>query len=276
MEVGQNVHGGDRMRNVTDTSLKCNLTKQSAVIIGGAGSIGSEISKSYFRAGANVVIADLKKEVLNNDLQELINHKCNSFVTVDVTDEDSVKSLYEKILNLHDRIDILVLASGVQCRKPFFEYTLKDWNKVLNVNLTGTFLACKYLTRPMIKHKYGRVIGITSLTTDIGIKNISAYCASKGGMAQFLKSIAIELVKYNITVNTIAPGRIVTRMTNDLVRDHKMINSIKNRIPMGRFGNPSDLTGAALFLASKESGYMTGQSIIVDGGWLGSGGNLPG
>jgi NAD(P)-dependent dehydrogenase (short-subunit alcohol dehydrogenase family) len=128
----------------------------------------------------------------------------------------------------------------------------------------------------MIANTYGRVIGITSLTAYIGIKNISAYSASKGGMSQFLMSIAVELAKYNITVNMIAPGRIVTNMTDDLIGNQKMNDSINTRIPMARFGIPSDLTGAALFLASETSSYMTGQSIIVDGGWLGSGGNIPG
>ena len=276
MEVGLNALGGDLMTNNVENKSIFDLTGQTAVIIGGTGSIGSEISKSFFHAGANVIIADKTAGTHSKNSHETENYNSKTFIAVDVTDEKSVKSLYEKILILQDNIDILVLASGIQCREPFRECSLETWNKVLNTNLTGSFLICKYLTGPMIANKYGRVIGITSLTADIGIKNISAYCASKGGVSQFLKSVAVELAKYKITVNMIAPGRIETRMTADLVGDQKMNDSIKNRIPMDRFGIPSDLTGAASFLASKASSYMTGQSIIIDGGWLGSGGNLPG
>ena len=273
---GQNLRGGVIMKKNNNYSLGSNLDGRIALIVGGGGSIGSEISKAYLSAGATIIIAGVKNSLSNISLQTLIENSSSTYFQVDVANEASVESLYNKVLLLYGRIDIIVLANGIQLRKPFYEYTINEWRMILDVNLTGCFLICKYFSKSMIDNNYGRIIGITSLTTEIGIKNISAYSASKGGMNQFLKSIAIELAKYNIIVNMIAPGRINTNMTNDLTSKTNLNESIIDRIPMGRYGNPSDLIGAALFLASKEAAYMTGQSIIIDGGWLASGGNLPG
>lgn len=230
---------------------------KTAVIIGGAGSIGSEISKAFKSAGAKVAVADLSSDLYS----------------VDVTDEESIKGLVKKTMADFKKIDILVMVQGVQIRKPFSEFTLEEWNKIIKVNLTGTFLALKHFSEPMKKAKYGKVVAITSLTTEFGIKNISAYAASKGGMSQFLKTAALELADYKINVNMVAPGRIATKMTKDIIKDKDLKESSLRCIPMGRFGEPEDLTGAVLFLASDFSSYMTGQTIFVDGGWLAGCGN---
>lgn len=268
MEAGQNLLGGDHMKNNIKLSTQMDLSGKTALIIGGSGSIGSKICEHFLNAGADLIIAS--RNTKNN-----IKNKNRIFIQLDASNEEDVKSCYKWLMKRYKTIDILIFANGIQHRKPFEKIKLDDWNSVIKHNLTSVFLICKYFTKPMIKYKYGKIIGITSLTSYIGIKNISSYSASKGGMSQFLMSLATELVDYNISVNMIAPGRIKTAMTSDLIMDEKLNKLIKNRIPMGRYGSPSDISGVALFLASSFSDYMTGQSIIIDGGWLASGGNIP-
>lgn len=234
-----------------------NFLGKTVAVIGGAGSIGQEISNAFSENGAEVAVCDLASPLFS----------------VDVTNEESVKKLVEKILARFKKIDVLVLVHGVQHRKPFYDFTLEEWNKIVGVNLTGSFLVLKHFSKAMMPQKFGKIIGITSLTSEFGIKNISAYAASKGGLAQFLKTAAIELAEFNINVNMVAPGRIKTKMTADLLKDKDAAASNLRCIPLNRFGEPKDVAGAVLFLASEHSNYMTGQTIFVDGGWLASGGN---
>lgn len=236
--------------------IQIDFSDKTVAVIGGSGSIGQEIVKAFLEAKAKVAVCDLASEF-----------------PVDVADEKSVEALVKKVLAVFKKIDVLVLAHGVQQRKPLLDFSLEEWNKILKINLTGTFLAVKHFAKPMVKAKCGKIIAITSLTTEFGIKNISAYAASKGGMSQFLKTAAVELADYNINVNMVAPGRIKTKMTADLLKDKKMAESNLRCIPLKRFGEPVDVAGAVLFLASDYSDYMTGQTIFVDGGWLASGGN---
>lgn len=245
------------------------LSGRVAVVIGGTGSIGSEISISLFDSGAKVFSCSPKKEDALPEVKKYIDEKKISFLAVDVTDEDSIKKAAEKV----GRIDILVLVQGIQKRQPFFDFTLEQWNQVLKVNLTGTFLACKHFAKPMVSQKSGKIIGITSLATEFGIRNISAYAASKGGMSQFLKTVAVELAESNVNVNMVAPGRILTKMTEGLLKDEKTKQSNLRCIPLNRFGLPSDIVGTVLFLASSAADYITGQTIFVDGGWMASMGN---
>lgn len=255
------------MEKNNNSEIKVDLSGKVAVVIGGTGSIGQAISLALLNSGAKVIVASPQK---NN---VVISSPSMFFRPVDVTDEKSVEGLVKKVLNRFKKIDILILSQGVQLRKPFTDFTLNEWNKVIRVNMTGTFLACKHFSKPMIAAKYGKIIAITSLTTEFGIKNISAYTASKGGMAQFLKTAALELAEYNINVNMIAPGRIMTKMTEDIMKNKELKKSSLRCIPAGQFGLPSDLTGAVLFLSSGSSSYMIGQTIFIDGGWLASGGN---
>jgi NAD(P)-dependent dehydrogenase (short-subunit alcohol dehydrogenase family) len=274
MAAGPNVPGGENMKKNTKLKIKVNLSGKVAVVIGGTGSIGQEIAIGLLESGAKVIAASPGKKSISAELRKIIkNNKNISFLPVDVLSEKSIKNLLDKVLAKFGKADILVLVQGVQLRKPFSQLTLKEWNKILDVNLTGTFLACKYFAKPMIAQNYGKIIGITSLTSEFGIKNISAYAASKGGMTQFLKSASIELARHNINVNMIAPGRIKTKMTEDLLKNKSLGDANLRCIPMGRFGLPSDIVGAALFLASESADYITGQTIFIDGGWLASGGN---
>lgn len=270
MVVGQKALGGELMRKDTDRTVRVDLSDKVAVVVGGTGSIGREILLSLNNAGAKVIAASRNpfSERLKGAIEVI------DFIPVDVTSEESVKEFYQEVVNRFCKVDILVLAQGIQLRKSFSDFTLDEWNTVINVNLTGTFLVCKYFSKVMVEKRSGKIVGITSLTSEFGIKNVSAYTASKGGMNQFLKTIAIELAGFGINVNMIAPGRIETNMTRDLIKAKK--KSTLDRIPLGRFGLPSDLTGAVIFLVSDSANYMVGQTIIIDGGWLASGGNPEG
>ena len=150
------------------------------------------------------------------------------------------------------------------------------WNEVLKVNLTGTFYCAQAVAKHMIKRKTGRIILISSLTAEIGIPNIGAYAASRGGIKQFGKTMAVELASNGITVNSVGPGRFRTKMTEDLFLNQSKREKFLDVIPMKRAGIPDDLSGILIFLASDSSSYITGQSIYVDGGWLAAGGNVLG
>jgi NAD(P)-dependent dehydrogenase (short-subunit alcohol dehydrogenase family) len=173
----------------------------------------------------------------------------------------------------HGDYHYLILAHGTQLRKPFIDFTLDEWNEIISINLSSNFLICKHFIDILMHNKFGRIVGISSLTSQIGLRKIAPYAASKGGFEQMLKTLAVEVAEYGITVNTLNPGRIETRMTKDLNDKEKSKESIISRIPMNRFGTPEDLLSAVQFLLDDNSGYFTGQSIVVDGGWLASGGN---
>lgn len=273
MVVGLNARGGEFM-SANIRNLQADLSDKVAVVIGGTGSIGQEISFALSESKATVIAANRFTPAKGSKFMvECEKNEQLSFLPVDILKETSVKNLADAIVDKYGRVDILVLAHGQQIRKPFYNLNKDEWDLIIGTNLTGTFLACKYLTTSMIDRIQGKIIGITSLTSEFGIRNISAYSASKGGMSQFLKAVSVELSKYDINVNMIAPGRIETTMTNDIIKDKNLRDAILRCIPMERFGLPSDLTGAVLYLASDASNYMTGQTIVIDGGWLASGGN---
>lgn len=268
MVVGQNLHGGDHMIHDSDTLSQINLKGKIALVVGGSGSIGRGISQRLFEAGADLII-------VSRNIKKNLSNKKKIYIPMDASKEKNVKDVYNWVIKKYKRIDILILANGIQNRRPFNKIKLDEWNDILANNLTSVFLICKYFTKSMIKNNYGKIVGITSLTSFMGIRNISAYGASKGGMTQFLKSISIELADSNITVNMVSPGRIDTSMTSDLIINDELNKLIKSRIPMNRYGSVNEISGAVLFLVSNLSNYMTGQSIIIDGGWLSSGGNSP-
>jgi len=277
MAGGRNVLGGAYMKESIDRNIQADLSDRVSVVIGGTGSIGEEIALSLLRAHSEVIITGHSEDSISERMRKYLESEVRlSFHLLELPDEESVNEFSRKIITKWGRVDILVIASGVQLRKPFYQYSLDEWNKVIGVNLTGTFLVCKYFSKYMMDRNYGRIIGITSLTSKIGLIHISAYASSKGGMSQFLKTLSVELAPYNIAVNMIAPGRIQTVMTQDLLSDANTREANINCIPMGRLGVPSDITGAVLYLASDSSRYITGQTIVIDGGWLASGGNTTG
>lgn len=253
------------------------LENKVAIITGAAGDLGFAVSKAYFEADATVVVAGSNQNRLNRAIQELggSSDRVIAYV-VDVADAKQVNAMIDSVIQKLGQIDILVTAAGIQRRFPALTFDHDAWNEVVQVNLNGTFYCAQAAARHMIARNAGRIIMITSLTAEIGIPNIAAYAASRGGIRQLCKTMAVEWAQHGVTVNCIGPGRFRTKMTEDLFADESKRAKFLDVIPMRRAGAPDDLAGVSVFLASDASSYITGQSIYVDGGWLAGGGNVLG
>jgi gluconate 5-dehydrogenase len=185
---------------------------------------------------------------------------------LDVRDYDSIQRMVEEAHHYYGKIDILVNNAGCNVRKPALEVTWEDWNLVLDTNLRGSFFVAQAVARKMIPRRYGRIINIGSVTTVFGYAHITPYCASRGGIKQMTMSLADDWGPYGITVNCLAPGWFKTEQTKVLYEDREWVEYIIDRIPLKRVGQPHDLDGAIIFLASDASAYLTGHTLLVDGG----------
>ena len=252
------------------------LSDKVAIVTGGAGDLGFAIAEAYSMADAFVVLVGRNFDNLETAIKKLSNPHRAIAVTADVSDEDQVNAMVETVIKKYGSIDILVTAAGIQHRSPALNFESEKWEQVLKVNLTGAFYCAKAVAKHMVDSKFGRIIMISSLTAEIAIPNIAAYAASRGGLRQFAKTLAVELALDGVTVNCVGPGRFLTNMTVDVFQDESKRKRFLSMIPMGRAGNPEDLAGISVFLASDSSSYITGQSFYVDGGWLASGGNILG
>ena len=244
------------------------LTGKTALVTGGSSGIGKGISSAFLKAGASVIIASENESMLIETKKEFLslsNDYNVSTLTIDVSKPEELLKLDDR-LQEYSKIDILVNAAGINIRKPILETDIEVWNKIINVNLRGVYFVSRAVAKLMLKNKYGKIINIGSLTSSLGIPNIAPYGATKSGVAQMSKSMAVEWAPY-IQVNTIAPGYIDTNLTRSILKDPQKREKILNRIPLGRLGKPEDLYGAALFFSSSASDYVTGQVLYVDGGW---------
>jgi 2-deoxy-D-gluconate 3-dehydrogenase len=247
-------------------STDFDLTGKVAIVTGGNGGIGYGIAQGLARAGAHIVVAarqPAKNAQAVADLQAL-GVQAISVIT-DVQDEASVQAMVETTVATLGRIDILVNNAGINIRKAPQDYTLEEWQSVLNTNLTGVFLCARAVYPHMVTAGGGKIINIGSMTSIFGSSVSPAYSATKGGVVQFTKSLAIFWAKDNIQVNAILPGWIHTDLTAS--SSPERYQAITVRIPHGRWGEPAELAGTAVFLASRASDYVTGIALPVDGGY---------
>jgi NAD(P)-dependent dehydrogenase (short-subunit alcohol dehydrogenase family) len=179
----------------------------------------------------------------------------------------------DECVNEFGKVDILVNSAGRTKRQPTLDFSEEDWNDILETNLTGTLRACQIFGRQMIERKYGRIVNIASLSTFVSLFEVAAYSASKAAVASLTKSLAIEWAKHGVNVNAIAPGVFKTDLNRNLLESTERGREFQMRTPMGRFGNVEELAGAAIFLASDAASYVTGEVLVVDGGFLASGVN---
>jgi 2-deoxy-D-gluconate 3-dehydrogenase len=248
---------------------KFSLKGKSGIVTGASKGLGKGIALGLAQAGADLVIASRTQSLLEKVAHEIRRHGREVLVVaVDVSKKKDIDRLVEKSLDKFGKIDFLFNNAGITRRSPSEDYSEKDWDEVISVNLKGVFLLAQAVGRVMIKQGGGKIINTSSLIAVTGGKTIPAYAASKGGVAQLTKALANDWAKYNINVNAIGPGYFKTDQTKPLWTDKVRYRELTGRIPMGRWGNPDDLAGTALFLASKASDYITGQTIWVDGGWL--------
>jgi 3-oxoacyl-[acyl-carrier protein] reductase len=243
------------------------LAGKVALVTGGGRGIGREIALTLAGEGADIVIWDVNPQDAQNTCQEIGSSGRKTLADqVDVTNYESVEAGINKILDKYNKIDILVNNAGITKDNLLLRMSQQEWDAVINVNLKGTFNCTKAVFRPMSKQRSGRIINIASIIGIIGNYGQANYAASKAGIIALTKSTAREIASRSVTVNAIAPGFIQTEMTAKLPEDVKA--KMMEAIPMAKLGSPKDVANACLFLASNEADYITGQTIVVDGGMV--------
>jgi NAD(P)-dependent dehydrogenase (short-subunit alcohol dehydrogenase family) len=266
---GLQLQRGERVagRNMFD------LSGRVAVVVGGTSGIGRALAIGLAEAGADVVATGRRQEQVNDvaDAIEALGRR-SLRLTCDVSEARSLETLRDNIIASLGRIDILVAAAGQTKRVPSLEMSDEDWSSIIETNLNGVFRTCRIFAAPMVKQGSGRIITIASLSSFVGLFEVAAYTASKAGVAGLTKALAVEWAQRGVTVNAIAPGVFRTALNSALL-DQARGQEFLLRTPMKRFGQVEELVGAAVFLASDASAFITGQILGVDGGFLASGVN---
>jgi NAD(P)-dependent dehydrogenase (short-subunit alcohol dehydrogenase family) len=250
------------------------LSGRTAVVIGGTSGIGRAIAHGLAQAGAAVVCSSRREDHVEKtalEIEELgrTTLRCVS----DVSDRASLDHLLGECVFAFGKVDILVNSAGRTKREPTLDQSEDDWNAILETNLNGTLRACQVFGRHMVENGYGRIINIASLSTFVSLFEVAAYSASKAAVASLTKSLAIEWAKRGVNVNAIAPGVFRTALNQKLLDESPRGREFLTRTPMGRFGKVEELAGAAVFLASEAASFVTGEVLVVDGGFLASGVN---
>jgi len=250
------------------------LTGKTAVVIGGTSGIGHAIALGLAEAGADVAPTSRRAEQVAQAAREIQQLGRRSLEVVsDVGDRASLDNLLHKCIEAFGKVDILVNSAGKTKRTPSIEVSEDEWNDILKTNVTGTLRACQVFGRHMLERKYGRIVNIASLSSFVALYEVAAYSASKAAVAMLTKSLAIEWAPHGVNVNAIAPGVFRTALNQKLLDETERGKEFLLRTPMKRFGKVEELGGAAVFLASEAASFVTGEVIVVDGGFLASGVN---
>ncbi|MCX8036092.1 MAG: SDR family oxidoreductase [Candidatus Sumerlaeia bacterium] len=257
------------MSQPVPTSDLFNLSGRKAVIIGASGGLGNALAEALLEMGADAIVTARRRERLDGlcRLAGQLGRVCIA-AEVEAGEPQSVRNLFQLADREFGRVDILVNAHGICHRVKAEDYPEDEWDRTLAVNLKSVFIACQEAGRRMIRQGGGKIINIASMLSFQGGILVPAYAASKGGVAQLTKAFANEWAKYNVQVNAIAPGYMRTELTRGIYEDPKRNPDIVARIPAGRWGEPHELKGAVVFLASAASDYVNGFILAVDGGWL--------
>jgi NAD(P)-dependent dehydrogenase (short-subunit alcohol dehydrogenase family) len=247
------------------------LTGNVAVVTGGTTGLGHAIALGLAEAGADVIpssrrISEVEKVAAK--IEALGRRSLR--VASDVLQRDSIQALHDSVLAAFGKIDILVNAAGATTKEPTLKAAEAEWSRILDTNLTGTLRACQIFGETMVSAGYGRIINLASLSSFVGFHGVAAYAASKAGVAALTKVLAIELAEKGVNVNAIAPGIFPTPMNRNLVQGTPRGEELLVRTPMRRFGEAHELAGTAIFLASKAASFVTGEIIVVDGGFMAS------
>jgi 2-dehydro-3-deoxy-D-gluconate 5-dehydrogenase len=244
------------------------LTGKKALVTGGSRGLGRAMSMGLANAGAGIAV--IGRNFDQSIIDEIRNiGRSAAFYSFDLAEVAGIPELIQKISKEFGPIDILINSAGIQLRHPAADFPPEDWDAVISVNMTAIFRLCQTVGRGMLERGHGKIINIASLLSFQGGLRVPAYAAAKGAVVQFTKSLANEWASRGINVNCIAPGYMDTDMNVALKADPDRFRQILERIPAGRWGNPEDMAGAAVYLASRASDYVSGSVLIVDGGWMG-------
>jgi len=250
------------------------LEGKSAVVIGGTSGIGRALALGLAHAGADVAPSSRRQEQVEATAAEIEAVGRRSLrVASDVADRGSLEALRAAAVEAFGKVDILINCAGKTKRAPTIDFSEEIWNDIMETNLTGTLRGCQVFGKHMLERGYGRIINIASLSSFVALYEVAAYAASKAAVASLTKSLAIEWSKHGVNVNAIAPGVFRTPLNSGLLDGTERGKEFKIRTPLGRFGNVDELAGAAIYLASDAASFVTGEVIVVDGGFLASGVN---
>jgi 2-deoxy-D-gluconate 3-dehydrogenase len=245
------------------------LEGKTAIVTGAARGLGAEIALGLAQCGASLVLADLNMPEDSARRVEKLGGRC-IVVQTDISDEKQVEDLVERAVSEYGKVDVFINNAGISQMSytPTENLSTEEWDRVIRINLSGTFLCCKHVGRAMIESGGGRIVNVATTAGITGVPRAPAYSASKAGVILLTKSLAIEWARYNIRVNAIAPHYLETELTEGLRSDERVYGGLVKHIPMKRFGKTSELIGTVLLLSSEASSYITGTVIEVDGGYL--------
>jgi NAD(P)-dependent dehydrogenase (short-subunit alcohol dehydrogenase family) len=251
-----------------------NLEDKTAVVIGGTSGIGRVLSLGLADAGADVIASARRQEQVDETAAEIERRGRRTLrLCSDVRNRTSLEALAAASLNAFGRVDILINCAGKIKRTPTLTMPEEEWNEILDTNLTGALRACQIFGADMLRRGQGRIINIASLNSFVALSEVAAYAASKSALVSLTRSLAVEWSKKGVTVNAIAPGVFHTDMNANLLDNTPRGHELLMRTPMGRFGKNEELVGTAVYLASDAASFVTGQTLVVDGGFLASGVN---
>ena len=245
-----------------------NLTDKVAVITGASRGLGRAIAIELGAAGAKLALVARDRAKLEESVAECAKEGAESAIFVtDVTDESQVATLEKDVVARFGRVDILINNAGVNVRKPVVEYSLDEWRKVMDTNLTSVFLLCRAFVPHMRGRGYGRILNLTSIMSHVSLPGRGPYSASKAGLLGLTRALAQELAADKITVVAISPGPFATEMNTVLMNNPELTKLFMDNVPLNRWGKPEEVGKLARFLCSEEAGYITGTDILIDGGW---------
>jgi NAD(P)-dependent dehydrogenase (short-subunit alcohol dehydrogenase family) len=243
------------------------LTGQVAIVTGASRGLGQYLARALAKSGADLILTSRRKDDLLPFVAEIEALGRRAIpLALDVRDQKSIEAMSSAVRQAVGQIHILVNNAGCNVRKPALEVTWDDWNLILDTNLRGSFFVAQQIARHMVPHGYGRIVNIGSVTSVFGYAGLAPYGASRGGIRQLTMSLADDWGRHGITVNCLAPGWFQTAQNKVLYENQEWVDYLIDRIPLKRPGEPHDLDGAIVFLASEASRYITGQTLLVDGG----------